>query len=175
MNNYQIDPTHSSATFSIRHLMISKVHGGFEKMSGKMSYDPQNPEKSNIEVEIEAGSVNTRLPERDAHLRNADFFDIEKYPLITFKSKRVDSSENGLKVVGDLSIHGVTKQVVLEVDEMTEEIKDPWGNIKLGASGSTKIKRKEFGLVWNAALETGGVVVGDDVTIKLDVEFTKQV
>jgi polyisoprenoid-binding protein YceI len=154
--------------------MISKVQGGFEKMSGKLSYDPTNPEKSAIEVEIEAASVNTRLPERDNHLRGSDFFDTEKYPLITFKSKRVDSSENGLKVVGDLSIHGVTQQIVLDVDEVSEEVKDPWGNYKLGASGSAKIKRKDFGLVWNAALETGGMLVGDDVNIKLDVEFTRQ-
>lgn len=174
MSQYQIDPSHSSATFTIKHMMIAKVHGGFEKMSGKLNYDPANPTQASVEVAIEANSINTREPQRDAHLKSADFFDIEKYPLITFKSARIDRSSDGLKVVGDLTIHGVTKQVALEVETPSEEVKDPWGNTKIGASGTTKIKRKDFGLTWNAALEAGGFLVGDDVTIHLDVQFIKQ-
>lgn len=174
MSTYQIDPSHSSATFSIKHMMIAKVHGGFEKISGTLNYDATAPTKASVEVAIEANSVNTREEKRDAHLKSADFFDIEKYPLITFKSSRIDTSSDGLKVVGDLTIHGVTKQVALDVETPSDEVKDPWGNIKLGASGTTKIKRKDFGLTWNAALEAGGLLVGDDVTINLDVQFVKQ-
>ncbi|MGZ3691067.1 MAG: YceI family protein, partial [Pseudobdellovibrio sp.] len=163
MNTYQIDPSHSTAAFSIKHMMIAKVHGGFEKMSGKLNYDPQNPTKSSIEVAIEAASINTRETQRDAHLKSADFFDVEKYPQITFKSKQVEVAGEQLKVVGDLTIHGVTKQVTLDMETPSEEVKDPWGNTKMGVSGTTKIKRKDFGLTWNAALEAGGVLVGDDV------------
>lgn len=174
MSTYQIDPSHSSATFSIKHMMIAKVHGGFEKMSGKLNYDPTQPTKASIEVAIEAGSINTREAQRDAHLKSADFFDVEKYPQITFKSVKVEKSSDQLKVVGDLTIHGVTKQVTLDMENPTDELKDPWGNIKMATSGTTKIKRKDFGLTWNAALEAGGVLVGDDVNITLDVQFVKQ-
>jgi polyisoprenoid-binding protein YceI len=172
---YNIDPSHSSASFSIKHMMIAKVHGGFEKMSGKLVYDAANPAKSSIEVAIEAASINTREAQRDTHLKSPDFFDVETYPTITFKSKRVEGSGGDLKLIGDLAIHGVTQQVTLDIEGPSEEMKDPWGNIKLGASGSTKIKRKDFGLTWNAALEAGGFLVGDDVTITLDVQFVKQV
>lgn len=174
MNIYQIDPSHSSATFSIKHMMIAKVHGGFEKLSGKLTYSPSEPQKSTIEVAIEAASINTREAQRDAHLKSADFFDVEKYPQITFKSVKVEKSGDDLKVVGDLTIHGVTKQVTLEMESPSEEMKDPWGNTKIAVSGTTKIKRKDFGLTWNAALEAGGVLVGDDVNITLDVQFVKQ-
>lgn len=174
MSIYQIDPSHSSATFSIKHMMIAKVHGGFEKMSGKLSYDLSQPEKSTIEVAIEAASINTREAQRDAHLKSADFFDVEKYPQILFKSVKVEKSGDDLKVVGDLTIHGVTKQVTLEMERPSDELKDPWGNTKMAVSGTTKIKRKDFGLTWNAALEAGGVLVGDDVNITLDVQFVKQ-
>jgi polyisoprenoid-binding protein YceI len=174
MSKYQIDPSHSSASFSIKHMMIAKVHGGFEKMSGQLVYDPANIAKSSIEVSIDTASVNTREAARDTHLKSADFFDAEKYPAITFKSTRVEGSAGELSVSGDLTIHGVTKSVVLEVDGPSEEVKDPWGNIKIGASGSLKIKRKDFGLTWNAALEAGGLLVGDDVTITLDVQFVKE-
>ncbi len=175
MNTYQIDPSHSSASFSVKHMMIAKVHGGFEKLSGKLSYDPANPSKFNIDVQIEASSINTREEKRDAHLKIADFFDVEKYPSITFKSHKLEKSGSGFKVIGDLTIHGVSKQVVLEMESPSEEVKDPWGNIKMAVSGTTKIKRKDFGLTWNAALETGGVLVGDDINISLDVQFVKQV
>lgn len=173
-NTYQIDPSHSTASFSIKHMMIAKVHGGFEKLSGTLVYDAANPSKSSVQVAIETNSINTREPQRDTHLRSPDFFDVEKYPTITFKSTRVEGSGGELKVIGDLTIHGVTQQVTLDVDGPSDEMKDPWGNIKIGASGSTKIKRKDFGLTWNAALEAGGFLVGDDVTINLDVQFVKQ-
>lgn len=171
---YQIDPSHSTASFSIKHMMIAKVHGGFQKMSGKLTYDAANPSKSSVEVSIDAASIDTREPQRDAHLRSPDFFDVEKYPTIQFKSSRVEKSGDGLKVVGDLTIHGVTQSVTLEVEGPSAEMKDPWGNVKIGASGTTKIKRKDFGLAWNAALEAGGFLVGDDVTITVDVQFVKQ-
>lgn len=174
MSTYQIDPSHSTAGFSIKHMMIAKVHGGFEKMSGQLSYDPQNVAASVINVAIEASSINTREAQRDTHLKSADFFDVEKYPQITFKSKQVEAAGENLKVVGDLTIHGVTKQVTLDMEAPSEEVKDPWGNVKMGVSGTTKIKRKDFGLTWNAALEAGGVLVGDDVTISLEVQFVKQ-
>lgn len=171
---YQIDPSHSTASFTIKHMMIAKVHGGFEKMSGTLVYDKADPSKSSIQVSIETNSINTREAQRDTHLRSPDFFDVEKYPTITFKSTRVEGSGGELKVVGDLTIHGVTQQVTLDVDGPSDEMKDPWGNTKIGASATTKIKRKDFGLTWNAALEAGGFLVGDDVTIQLDVQFVKQ-
>jgi polyisoprenoid-binding protein YceI len=171
---YQIDPSHSTASFSIKHMMIAKVHGGFEKMSGQLVYDKEQPTKSSIDVSIETASINTRESQRDTHLKSPDFFDVEKYPTITFKSTRIEGQLGDLKVVGDLTIHGVTQSVSLDVEGPSEEIKDPWGNIKIGASGQTKIKRKDFGLTWNAALEAGGLLVGDDVTITLDVQFVKQ-
>ncbi len=173
---YQIDPSHSTANFSIKHMMIAKVHGGFDKISGTLEYDTQTPENSRIEAQIDAASVNTREAQRDTHLKSADFFDIEKYPTILFVSKSVEGTgEERLKVRGDLTIHGVTQEVVLDVEGPSEEMKDPWGNIKIGISATTKIKRKDFGLTWNAALETGGILVGDDVAISLDVQFVKQV
>ncbi|NUM57293.1 MAG: YceI family protein [Bdellovibrionaceae bacterium] len=175
MSKYQIDPSHSSASFSIKHMMIAKVHGSFDKITGVLNYDANSPLKSNVEVSIDASSINTREPQRDAHLKSPDFFDVEKYPTISFTSKRIEGSAGNLKLLGDLTIHGVTQQVNLEVEGPTEEMKDPWGNLKIGASASTKIKRKDFGLTWNAALEAGGFLVGDDVTITLDIQFVKQV
>lgn len=171
---WQIDPTHSSVSFSIKHMMIAKVHGGFEKLSGTLSYDAANPSAAQVDVSIDASSINTREPQRDAHLKSADFFDVEKFPQITFKSKSVAGSAGDLKVKGDLTIHGVTQEVTLDVDGPSSELKDPYGNIKIGVSASTKIKRKDFGLTWNAALEAGGVLVGDDVNITLEVQFVKQ-
>lgn len=172
---YVIDPAHSSASFSIKHMMIAKVHGGFEKLSGKLIYDPASPGNSLVEASIETASINTRDAQRDTHLKSADFFDVEKYPLIDFQSTQIEKTGEGMKIQGDLTIHGVTKQVTLDVEGPTGEMKDPWGNVKIGASGSTKIKRKDFGLSWNAALEAGGFLVGDDVNITLDVQFIKQV
>jgi Uncharacterized conserved protein len=172
--NWQIDTAHSSANFTIKHMMIAKVHGGFEKLSGSLVLDASDITKSSIEASIDAASINTREPQRDTHLKSADFFDVEKYPTLNFKSKKVERDGDDLKVTGDLTIHGITKETVFAVEGPTEEMKDPYGNIKIGISATAKIKRKDFGLTWNAALEAGGVLVGDDVTISLDVQFAKK-
>ncbi|AFY02458.1 hypothetical protein Bdt_2777 [Bdellovibrio bacteriovorus str. Tiberius] len=166
---------HSSANFTIKHMMIAKVHGGFEKLTGSLSLDSSDITRSSIEAVIDASSINTREAQRDTHLKSADFFDVEKYPTLNFKSTKVEKDGDDLKVTGDLTIHGITKEVVLAVEGPTAEMKDPYGNIKIGISATTKIKRKDFGLSWNAALEAGGVLVGDDVSISLDVQFAKQV
>lgn len=174
MPTYQIDPSHSSASFSIKHMMIAKVHGAFEKISGTLNYDASSPQNTSVEVAIDAASINTREAQRDAHLKSADFFDVEKYPVISFKSQSFEKNGDGFKVVGDLTIHGVTNKVTLDMEAPSDELKDPWGNLKMGVSGTAKIKRKDFGLTWNAALEAGGVLVGDDVNINLDIQFVKQ-
>src|SRR5690606_20241719 len=174
MTKYILDPSHSSANFSIKHMMISKVKGSFDKLTGQFNYDPQNLESSHVEATIEVASINTRDAQRDTHLKSGDFFDIEKYPLISFKSSSFKKDGDNLLIAGDLTIHGVTKGVTLTVDGPSVEMKDPWGNMKIGASATTKIKRKDFGLEWNAALEAGGVLVGEDVEISLDVQFTKE-
>lgn len=171
---WNIDPTHSSVSFSIKHMMIAKVHGGFEQLSGRLIYDASQPTQSQIEVTIDAASINTREAKRDAHLKSADFFDVEKFPTLTFKSKHIEGSGGELKVVGDLQIHGITKEVALDVEGPTAEMKDPYGNVKIGVSANTKINRKDFGLTWNAALEAGGVLVGEEVRITLEVQFVKQ-
>lgn len=171
---YKIDPAHSSAQFTVRHMMVTNVRGSFSGVEGTVVYDPANPADSQVDVVINATTVNTCEPPRDAHLKSADFLDVEKYPTITFKSKRVTSKGEGeLHVVGDLTIHGVTKEVALEVEGPTGEAKDPWGNIRIGASGTTKIKRSEFGLTWNAVLEAGGFLVGDELKIALDVSLIR--
>jgi polyisoprenoid-binding protein YceI len=170
MATYKIDPAHSGAEFVVRHMMISNVRGGFTKVEGAIEYDPANVAATKIDAVIDATSIDTRDGQRDGHLKSADFLDVEKFPTITFKSKKVEASGDGeLKVTGDLTIHGTTKEVVLEVDGPTGETKDPFGNVRVGASGKTKIKRSEFGLTWNAALETGGFLVGDELKIELDV------
>jgi len=170
---YNIDPAHSNAQFSVRHMMISNVRGAFASVKGTVVYDPDNPGESSIETVIDATTINTMDPQRDAHLKSADFLDVEKFPAITFKSTKVDAGSDEMKVTGDLTIHGVTRQVVLKVEDPSDETKDPWGNTRMGASGSTKIKRSDFGLTWNAALETGGILVGDDLKIELDVSLIK--
>jgi polyisoprenoid-binding protein YceI len=175
MTTYLIDLSHSSINFSVKHMMIAKVHGGFERFSGKLNYDSKNPELTKAEATIEVDSVNTRDSQRDNHLRKADFFDVDKYPTISFISRRVVANDGELKIVGDLTIHGVTQSVSIDVETPSEEMKDPCGNVKIGLSGKTRIKRKAFGLNWNAALEAGGFLVGDDVTITLDMQFIKQV
>lgn len=172
---YQIDPAHSSAQFTIRHLMISNVRGDFKSVKGTVVYDPENASASSIEAEIDVNSLNTRDENRDAHVKSAEFFNVEKYPSITFKSTKVEREGEGeFKITGGLTILGVTKEVVLKVEGPSDEAKDPWGNVRIGASATTKIKRSDYGLTWNAALETGGVMLGDDVKIELDVELVKQ-
>jgi polyisoprenoid-binding protein YceI len=172
--SYKIDPAHSTAQFSVRHMMITNVRGRFNNVQGTVVYDAENPTASSINVVINTDTINTMEPDRDKHLKSADFLDVEKFPTITFKSKSVERAGDGeLRVAGDLTIHGVTKEVVLKVDGPTGEEKDPWGNTRIGASATTKIKRSDFGLTWNAALETGGILVGDDLKIELDTSLIK--
>ncbi len=172
---WTIDPDHSNVGFKVRHLMVSNVKGSFEKHTGTVEIDDKDITKSKVEVSIDTNSINTNVKKRDEHLRSADFFDVAKFPTMTFVSKKVvkDGKDN-LKVTGDLTLHGVTKQVVLDVEGPTKESKDPWGNIRRGATATTKINRKDFGLVWNAALETGGVAVGEEITITLEIEMIKK-
>jgi len=172
---WEFDPAHTGVHFKVRHLMISSVRGEFEKVSGKIVYDEADITKSTAEITIDAASVNTRVAKRDEDLRSPNFLDVAKYPKIAFKSKRIEKAGNGtLKMTGDLTIHGVTKEVVLNVEGPTSAIKDPWGNARVGGQATTKIHRKDFGLVWNKTLEAGGVVVGDEVEITIDVEIYKK-
>ena len=174
-SNWQIDPAHSSAQFSVRHMAISTVRGAFSKVSGTIVFDDKDISKSTIDVTIDANSVDTRVPDRDNDLRSDKFFDVAHYPSITFKSKKVEQVAPGkLKVTGDLTIRGTTKEVVLDVEGPTVPMKDPWGNTRVAANATTKINRQEFGVKWNATLDNGGVVVGDDVSIVIDVELVKK-
>ncbi len=174
MTTYNIDPAHSTADFKVRHLMIANVRGEFSKVAGSVQFDPETPANSKVEARIDVNSLQTREAQRDAHLKSADFFDVEKFPEMTFVSKNVvRTGDDEYKVTGDLTIHGVTREVALAVEGPGPEVKDPWGNLKTGASAKTKINRKDFGLVWNVALETGGVLVGDDVQIQLDLELVR--
>jgi len=171
---WNIDPDHTSVGFKIRHLMVSNVKGAFDRHSGVVDLDEKDITKSRVDVTIETASINTNVQKRDEHLRSADFFDVAKYPTMTFTSKKVAKGSNGqLNVAGDLTIRGITREVVLAVDPLSGESKDPWGNIRIGTSASAKINRKDFGLTWNKALETGGVVVGDEVFITLEIEMIK--
>ncbi|HVV84134.1 MAG TPA: YceI family protein [Kofleriaceae bacterium] len=167
---YTFDLSHSSVNFHVRHLMISKVHGRFTRWNGTLAIDEADLSRSRVAVEIEAASIDTKEPKRDDHLRSADFFDVEKFPTLTFASTKVEAAgDEQLRVTGDLTIHGVTRSVVLDV-ERQGEVKDPWGGVRAGFSATTSISRKEFGLHWNAVLEAGGVAVGDKVTITLEIE-----
>ena len=175
MITYQIDPAHSSAQFKVRHMMIANVKGEFHKVSGTVNFDPANPTASTVEASIEAASISTRDEQRDTHLKSADFFDVANFPLITFKSRNLTSTGAGrFAVTGDLTIHGVSKQVTLDVEELTEEAKDPWGNMRRGAAAKTRINRKDFGMHFNVALEAGGFMVGEDVDLTIDVELIRQ-
>jgi polyisoprenoid-binding protein YceI len=166
---YDIDPAHSSVGFKIRHL-VTKTAGKFDKFKGTIMYEKGKPETWTVMADIDPASIDTNEPKRDKHLKSPDFFDVAKFPAMTFKSTKVkDVSGNKMKVEGDLTIHGVTKQVELDV-EMTGEGKDPWGNEAAGFTGTTKVNRKDFGLTWNKALEAGGFLVGDEVEIALEVE-----
>lgn len=168
---WEIDPAHSSAQFSVRHMMISNVKGEFTRVTGRVHYDPAAIEKSSIEASVDVNSISTREPDRDKHLKSADFFDAEKYPTMTFKSKRVERSNGAVKFAGDLSIHGTTLPVDFVLEGPTQPMKDPWGNLRMGASATTTINRKDFGLIWNQVLEAGGVLIGEDISITLDVEL----
>jgi polyisoprenoid-binding protein YceI len=172
-NTWTFDLSHSHINFHVRHLMVSKVHGHFPKWSGNLVLDDADITKSKFDVTIDAASVDTKEEKRDAHLRSADFFDVEKFPTLTFKSTKIEKKGDDEAIVtGDLTIHGVTKSVKLDV-ELAGQVKDPWGGTRTGFSAKTSVSRKDFGLTWNAALEAGGVVVGDKIEITLDIEAIK--
>ena len=171
---YTIEPAHSSAHFKVRHLMIANVRGEFSKIRGTVTFDASNPAASSISAEIDVSSLSTREPDRDKHLKSADFFDAEKYPTINFQSKKVEADgPEAYKVTGDLTVRGVTREAVLDVTGPTPEIKDPWGYTRRGAEAVTKISRKDFGVAFNPLMETGGVVIGDEIDISLEVELVK--
>jgi polyisoprenoid-binding protein YceI len=171
---WNIDPAHTAAEFKVKHMMIANVKGHFAKVSGVLIRDESDPTNDRVEATIEAASLHTRDEQRDAHLKSADFFHVEKFPTLHFKSTGVKVAGGGeLSVEGDLTIHGVTRKVRFAVEGPTPPAKDPWGNTRIGLSATTKISRKDFGLTYNAALETGGVLVSDEVTITLDAQFVK--
>src|ERR1035437_904295 len=175
MSTYQIDSAHTHAQFKVRHLMISNVKGDFDKVTGTIELDEANPSASSINVTIDVASISTREPQRDAHLKSPDFFDVEKFPTITFVSKGVvKSGDDSFEVVGDLTIHGVTNTVDLNVEDVTPEVKDPFGLYRSWASAKTTILRSDFGMKYNSILEAGGVALGDEVHITIDTEFTRQ-
>ena len=174
-STWVIDADHSSVQFKVKHLMVSNVKGEFKKFSGALTIDDADITRSKVDVTIDAASIDTGDAKRDEHLRSPDFFDVAKNPTLKFVSTKVAKTGDGtLKVTGTLMLHGVSREVVLDVEGPTSAIKDPWGNTKRGASATTKINRKDFGLTWNKALETGGVVVGDEVAITLEVELLKK-
>ena len=174
LSTWKIDPSHSAAEFKVRHMMISFVKGKFSGLSGVLKLDENDYTHSVVEVSIPAASVSTVDEKLDAHLKEADFFDVQNFPTLTFKSTSIRSlGDRDYEVTGDLTIRGVTKSVILSVRDLSQPSKDPWGNQRIGLSASATINRKEFGLVWNAHLEFGGVLVGDEVAIALDVQFIK--
>lgn len=174
VTTWEIDPAHSHAQFKVRHMMISNVKGEFTKLSGAVKIDSADVTRSSVDIAVDTTSINTRDAQRDGHLKSPDFFDVEHYPTIAFKSTKIASTEDGLELTGNLTMHGVTKPVTFAVDGPTPETKDPWGNVRRGVEATTTIDRKDFGLVWNAALETGGVMVGDKVQITVDAEIVKK-
>lgn len=171
---YSIDPVHSAAHFSVRHMMVSNVRGEFTRLSGTIQFDPDNPANSTVEAQIDAASISTREPDRDTHLKSADFLDVDKFPTILFRSTKTEAKPGGGTVTGDLTIHGVTRPIRLDVEGPSTETEDPWGKQRIGLSATTKLSRKDFGLTWNAALESGGVLVGDEVKITIDIEAIRQ-
>lgn len=171
---WNLDPAHANASFTVRHLVISNVRGQFTKLSGAAQFDDKDVSKSTVEATIDVASIDTRVQKRDDDLRSARFFDAAKHPTITFKSTKVERSGKGsLKVTGDLTMHGVTKPVVLAVEGPTADIKDPWGNTRRGFSATTKLNRKDFGLTYSDMIEAGPVV-GDEIKIEIEAEFIKQ-
>jgi polyisoprenoid-binding protein YceI len=171
---WNIDPQHTQIEFSVRHMMISKVRGQFTSFEGALELNADNPAASSATGSVDVASIDTREEQRDAHLRSADFFDVENYPKLTFASTRVEPGGSGkYKVAGNLTIKDVTREVVFDVTDEGRG-QDPWGNQRWGLSASTKINRKDFGLTWNVALETGGWLVGDEITITAEVQLVKQ-
>jgi len=171
---WNLDPVHSTAEFRVKHMMIANVRGRFTGITGKLTYDPSDVTKSGIEATVDIATIDTHDPQRDTHLKSPDFFDAEKFPSMSFRSSKVTRHSNGsIAVSGPLTIHGVTKDVEFEIDGPTPPIKDPWGNTRIGVNATTKIDRREFGLNFNVALETGGVIVGEEVHIALEFEFVQ--
>ncbi len=171
---WDIDVAHSAVHFHVRHMVISKVHGRFARWSGSIALDEQDLTRSSVDVRIDAASIDTQVADRDTHVRSADFLDVARYPEITFRSKRLERHGDGYRVVGDLALHGVVREVALEAD-FAGTAKDPWGHERAGFSARASLDRREFGLVWNAALETGGVLVGEKVEIAIELEAVKKV
>lgn len=175
MTSYQIDSQHAAAHFAVRHMMISNVKGEFSGVKGSVEFDPSNLSASRVEATIDAATVSTREAERDKHLKSRDFLDVSRYPTISFRSTGIVSTGGDrYKVAGDLTIRGVTRAVTLEVESVTPEIRDPAGLLRRGASATARIQRRDFGLVWNAVLESGGFMVGEDVDITIDVEMVRK-
>jgi polyisoprenoid-binding protein YceI len=174
-STWDIDPAHTSIEFSVRHMMVSTVKGQFEKVKGSLDLDDKDVTKSTVEVTIDLGSVNTHEPKRDGHLKSADFFDTAKFPTATFKSTKVQKAgKNKLKVTGELSLHGVTKPVVLEVEGPTDAYKTPFGTTVRGVHATAKLDRKDFGIGWNKVLDNGGVLVGNEVSLDLSAELSEK-
>lgn len=171
---YQIDSAHSQIQFTVRHMMISKVRGHFQKFDGSVNLDEQNPARTTVDVRIDAASIDTRDEQRDTHLRSPDFLNAEQYPYITFKSTQVDViDDHHARLTGDLTIRDITHPVIMQV-EYNGSAKSPWGTTSYGFNGHTTINRKDWNLTWNVALETGGVLVGDDINIDIELELVKQ-
>jgi polyisoprenoid-binding protein YceI len=172
---WQIDPAHTAAGFSVRHMMIATVRGQFKGVTGTVLWDDQDINNSTVDVTIDANTVDTGEPKRDADLKSANFFDVKNYPTITFKSTKIEKISAGkMKVTGNLTIHGVTKQVVLDVEGPSGAVKDPWGNTRVALNASTTVNRLDYAVKWNAKMDSGGMVVGDDVNINIDLEMTKK-
>jgi len=174
VTTWKIDPAHSSADFKVRHMMIANVKGAIKGIAGDLTEHTTDASLSPIEATLDVATLNTGEAQRDGHLKSADFLEVEKYPTITFKSTKVEKKDDAqYTVTGDLTIHGVTKPVTLKVEGPTQAHKDPWGNTRIGLEASTKINRKDFGLTWNATLETGGILVGEEVHITIELELIK--
>jgi len=173
-STWTIDPKHSTAQFTVRHLAISNVSGNFTNVTGTIDLNEKDITQSQVSAVIDVSSVDTRVSDRGKDLRSPNFFDVEKYPTIEFKSKRIVNSGGKLQVIGDLTMHGTTREVTLDVDGPTPELNDPWGNVRRGFSASTTLNRKDFGLTYNHALKTGEAVVGDNVKIQIDLELIKK-
>ncbi|MBT1071329.1 YceI family protein [Pelotalea chapellei] len=174
-STWTLDPDHSTVQFKVKHLMINNVKGVFEKVSGTLNLDDKDITKSKVDVKIDTASVNTHIKKRDDHLRSADFFDAAKFPAMAFTSTKVEKvGTDKLKIAGNLTIKGVTRPVILDVEGFSTEVKDPWGNIRRGAEATTQVNRKDFGVNWSKTMDNGGMVVAEDVAITLEVEFIKK-
>lgn len=171
-SSWKIDSSHASAQFAVRHLMVSTVRGTLGKITGTLNLDEADPTRSTVEATIDVAGIDTREPKRDMHLRSPDFFDVAKFPKITFKSKKAERVADGkYRVTGDLTIRDVTREVVLDVEGFPKPFKDPFGSVRMGGLVTTKLNRKDFGIVWNKTMDNGGLVVGDEVDVTIDVEF----